>query len=173
LISLVDLVRDSATLIPGEYLAWMAAMVGEHGSEGSDLSIPAANDGIEELCGKHEHRDSLNEPQHFGRNGRKRKALPLRTANDNVQARITKSAEALAHYLGHSSSWLRVHYPELRAQGFPRRDDLLDGWDLKAVDEWLDRRSKVGDRVAGLANLQRAELEREFGIGKGRYPVSS
>jgi len=145
----------------------------EHCSEGSDRSISAAREAIEEPSGKGQYRDSLDKPQHFGRNVRKRKAPPLNTANDNVQPRITKSAEALAHYLGHSSGWLRVHYPELCAHGFPRRDDLLDGWDLKAVDEWLDRRSKVGDRAAGLASLQRAELEREFGIGKGRYPVSS
>jgi len=151
----------------------MAKMSREHGSEGSDSSISAAHDGIEEPSGKGKHRDSLHKPQHVVRNVRKRKALLLSTANDNVQPRITKSAEALAHYIGHSSGWLRVHYPELCAHGFPRRDDLLDGWDLKAVDEWLDRRSKVGDRAAGLASLQRAELEREFGIGKGRFPVSS
>ena len=31
----------------------------------------------------------------------------------------------------------------LEAQGFPRKNQLLDGWDSKAVELWLDRMAGI------------------------------
>jgi hypothetical protein len=85
--------------------------------------------------------------------------------------RIVSTIEALADYLDHSSSWLSPRLLKWEAMGFPVRDDELDGWDIEAVDRWIDGRSKLlapSDRVR---DEQRA-LEEEFGIGDHKGPVS-
>ena len=46
----------------------------------------------------------------------------------------------LAAYLGKSPSWLTKNLGALVGEGFPARDDLLGGWDLRLVDEWLNTR---------------------------------
>jgi predicted DNA-binding transcriptional regulator AlpA len=40
-----------------------------------------------------------------------------------------------------SVAWFWAHYEELRAEGFPAKDQLLGGWHRSAVQEWLDRRA--------------------------------
>jgi hypothetical protein len=88
--------------------------------------------------------------------------------------RIAQTDEALATYLDHSAAWLRLHAQKLYAAGFPRRDALVDGWDLNAIDAWLDRRSGIlpVERI-DLAVAQRSELEREFGIGEVEHSLSA
>ena len=88
--------------------------------------------------------------------------------------RIAQTAIALAEYLDHSPGWLSMNMEKLSAVGFPPRDDLLDGWDLNAVDHWIDQRSGIipGEGL-DFAALQRRELEREFGIGSGAGSLPS
>lgn len=47
--------------------------------------------------------------------------------------------------LGKGETWLREHLPELYDLGFPKMDELLNGWDADAVNLWLDQRSGIAD----------------------------
>jgi len=85
--------------------------------------------------------------------------------------RIISTVEALADYLDHSSSWLSARLLKWEALGFPKRDDELDGWDIAAVDLWIDGRSKLlspSDRL----KLERANLKGEFDLGPDKGPIS-
>jgi predicted DNA-binding transcriptional regulator AlpA len=57
------------------------------------------------------------------------------------EARILTSPRQVAARLGRSETWFVQHKAALEAAGFPRRDALLDGWDLAAIDAWIDRRA--------------------------------
>jgi hypothetical protein len=59
-----------------------------------------------------------------------------------VTPRVLNTA-TLCVYLGRSPTWLAENRAELEAQGFPRPDSLLGGYDRCAVDLWLDRRSEI------------------------------
>jgi hypothetical protein len=37
--------------------------------------------------------------------------------------------------------WFQRHKATLEAEGFPRKDSLLGGWDSKAIEMWMDERS--------------------------------
>lgn len=78
--------------------------------------------------------------------------------------RILSTFEALADYLDHSVTWLSARLSKWEAMGFPKRDDELDGWDIEAVDLWIDGRSNLlapSDRL----KVERATLAEEFGLG--------
>ena len=45
----------------------------------------------------------------------------------------------LAVYLNRSESWLAVHLLEMEARGFPSALPIVGGYDLRAVDAWLDQ----------------------------------
>jgi hypothetical protein len=47
-----------------------------------------------------------------------------------------------ARYLGRSVTWFQQHRDELRERGFPERLPLLDLYDRRAVDRWMD---ELGD----------------------------
>jgi len=51
----------------------------------------------------------------------------------------------VASRLNRGVEWLRKSRAALEAEGFPRKDLLLDGWDSKAIETWLDRRSGLDD----------------------------
>lgn len=55
--------------------------------------------------------------------------------------RILRSMNQVANYLGHGEQWFADRRADLERAGFPRRDDLLGGWDREAIDAWLDERS--------------------------------
>jgi hypothetical protein len=59
-----------------------------------------------------------------------------------VRPRVLSQA-TLCCYLGKSLTWFAEHRAELEAAGFPRPDSLLNGWDVAAVDRWLDQRSDI------------------------------
>ena len=85
--------------------------------------------------------------------------------------RIVSTTEALADYLDHSVTWLSTRLPKWEAMGFPKRDDILDGWDIEAVDLWIDGRSNLlspSDRLT----LERETLKGEFDLGPHKGPVS-
>ena len=58
------------------------------------------------------------------------------------QARI-KSRKDIAAKLGISIGTFNTRRPAMEAQGFPLYDNLLRGYDEKAVDLWLDRRANI------------------------------
>lgn len=47
----------------------------------------------------------------------------------------------VAARLNRGLEWFRKNRVTLEKDGFPRKDTLLDGWDSKAIDLWMDRRS--------------------------------
>ena len=49
----------------------------------------------------------------------------------------------LCAYIGRSPTWLAENRSQLEAEGFPKPDPLLGGYDRCAVDLWLDRRSDI------------------------------
>jgi hypothetical protein len=49
----------------------------------------------------------------------------------------------LCTYIGRSPTWLAENRSQLEAEGFPRPDPLLGGYDIRAVDLWLDHRSDI------------------------------
>ncbi|MDP7182432.1 MAG: hypothetical protein QGF18_01030 [Alphaproteobacteria bacterium] len=50
------------------------------------------------------------------------------------------TASQVAARLGKGETWLYEHLAQLSAQGFPKRDPLLQGWDAEAIEIWLDKR---------------------------------
>lgn len=47
----------------------------------------------------------------------------------------------VAARLNKGVKWFKDHQAMLEAQGFPKRDKLLGGWDSKAIEVWMDARS--------------------------------
>lgn len=43
--------------------------------------------------------------------------------------------------LGRSEGWVRKRMEEFEKTGFPLFDELLCGWDAKAIHQWIDGRS--------------------------------
>jgi hypothetical protein len=66
----------------------------------------------------------------------------------------------VAARLNRGVEWLRKHRSALEQEGFPRKDPLLDGWDSKAIEEWLDRRSGLEASPAINAEAQALEAIR-------------
>jgi len=56
----------------------------------------------------------------------------------------------------------KAKLPQLQAIGFPAYDKLLRGYDLKAIELWLDDRSGIGDGEEFDPHL--AKLERSLGL---------
>lgn len=57
--------------------------------------------------------------------------------------------------------WFQENRVQLEKGGFPRKDDLLGGWDSKAIERWMDARSGLdlaanSDEAAALNALARA-----------------
>lgn len=75
-----------------------------------------------------------------------------------VKSRIVPAA-TVAQRLGHDPSWFFRRRSALEAKGFPKRDELLGGWDLDAIEHWLDRRNDKDDDLSGM------DLDEELGIG--------
>lgn len=69
--------------------------------------------------------------------------------------------------LGWAQSTFRDRKAALEKKGFPRRDRLLGGWDLAAIEQWLDRRSGVGTSSSGQAWLDAIDgTENEPAVSK-------
>ena len=60
--------------------------------------------------------------------------------------------------------WFRTHRRGLERAGFPLFDELVDGWDSRAIEAWFDRRS-------GLA-AQSSQNEWEEAYGEDHAAVS-
>ena len=69
-------------------------------------------------------------------------------------ARIWGQEECAAR-LNKSVPWFYAHLPRLEQLGFPKKDNVLGGWDSKNIEVWLDHRAayKTG------ASLEVAMLE--------------
>jgi len=51
------------------------------------------------------------------------------------------TSEQVAIRLNRSVPWFYEHLPRLKQLGFPRKDEELGGWDSKAIECWIDKRS--------------------------------
>lgn len=69
-------------------------------------------------------------------------------------ARISriKSKSEIAAKLGISMGTFNARRPQMEAEGFPGYDRLLGGYDVKAVDLWLDRRSNIAPASTSAAD---------------------
>lgn len=47
--------------------------------------------------------------------------------------------------LGRSQPWFDNIRPQLEQRGFPRKDSLLGGWLVAAVERWISKRSNTED----------------------------
>lgn len=66
------------------------------------------------------------------------RAKPSYTPNPRVC-----DAYQVATRLNKSETWFNANRQALEAQGFPKRDDFLGGWDIVAVELWFDLRSGI------------------------------
>ncbi len=57
------------------------------------------------------------------------------------QTRILTSPHQVATMLGRGEQWFASRRQMLEQAGFPRQDTLLGGWDIDAINAWLDRRA--------------------------------
>lgn len=57
--------------------------------------------------------------------------------------RVWKVRQIAARF-NRSVAWVYAHMPRLVQLGFPRKDQVLGGWDSLAIEGWFDRRSSVG-----------------------------
>ena len=71
--------------------------------------------------------------------------------------RMITTKQAALH-LGRSESWLKRHRPELEANGFPKPDELIERYDLLAIDAWLDQRAADDYSVSDTHSTLEAEL---------------
>ena len=58
---------------------------------------------------------------------------------------------------GRSEGWLRETRTRLEREGFPARDEWLDGTDAEAVELWFDRRAGLIDEPAVDDTMARLE----------------
>lgn len=58
----------------------------------------------------------------------------------------------LAEYLGKSKGWLSSHLPDLRKEGFPSKIPLIDGYDLREVDAWIESQKTGGNTAKKRVN---------------------
>ncbi|MDH3597171.1 MAG: hypothetical protein OEU09_22995 [Rhodospirillales bacterium] len=63
----------------------------------------------------------------------------------------------VASRLGRSQGWLSKNRARLEAEGFPARDEWLDGTDAEAVEQWLDMRAGLVPENEDAALARRLE----------------
>lgn len=59
------------------------------------------------------------------------------------EPRILSSQHQVATLLDKPQSWFRKNRHELEKNGFPQFDPLLEGWDMNAINLWIDCRSCI------------------------------
>ena len=57
--------------------------------------------------------------------------------------------QQVAAWWGRSVNWFRSNRPILESEGFPLRDPLFGGWDSRAINDWMDRRSGLSKASLG------------------------
>ncbi len=83
--------------------------------------------------------------------------------------RVVTSPVQVATFLGRSEEWFRQRRERLEADGFPRKDRLLDGWDLDAINAWLDKRAGLGQHLSSESTIN--PCDEVFGIGQSGHTV--
>jgi predicted DNA-binding transcriptional regulator AlpA len=69
----------------------------------------------------------------------------MTAAHPLIGRRNILRSQDVAALLDHSAGWFYANKPDLEAAGFPKKDDLLGGWNRLAVEQWLAKRSGVGN----------------------------
>jgi hypothetical protein len=54
-----------------------------------------------------------------------------------------------AAYLGRSQTWLAEHRAKLEAASFPPKLPLIENYDRKAIDAWLDQQGRLDAALHG------------------------
>ena len=57
--------------------------------------------------------------------------------------RILSSQKQVAALLDKPQAWFPKNRAKLEQEGFPPFDNLLEGWDVDAINLWIDRRSRI------------------------------
>jgi predicted DNA-binding transcriptional regulator AlpA len=65
----------------------------------------------------------------------------IRPSRAELPMRRILDAAGVAGLFGKSRAWFYGRRTQLEARGFPRRDQLMGGWDAEAVHRWIDRQS--------------------------------
>ncbi len=85
--------------------------------------------------------------------------MPAAKIRSLVEPRIYHRRE-LVMLLNCGETWLASNLAKLQADGMPPFDPLLNGWDAKAVNLWLDRRrGLVSDQQAASCDFTDAWLK--------------
>lgn len=81
-----------------------------------------------------------------------------RPAAERPTNALYTNARGVALLLGHKAGWFYAHRKQLECEGMPRKDRLMNGWYVPAVQAWLDRRHGLGQhgRSPDEAELDRA-----------------
>lgn len=59
------------------------------------------------------------------------------------------NARLVAAKFGRRYSWFYANRARLEQLGFPKRDNAIGLWDLKAIEAWLDKRAGI-DSTSGI-----------------------
>lgn len=63
--------------------------------------------------------------------------------------------------LGWGETTFDKRRPTLEAEGFPRYDELLGGWDANAIERWLDQRAGFAAQNASHDPIMEALYDRQ------------
>ena len=85
------------------------------------------------------------------------------------QPRVLTSPAQVAAGLGRGEEWFRRRRERLEAAGFPRRDALLGGWDLDAINAWLDKRAGLDQHLS--SDSASNPWDEVFGNGQGEFAI--
>jgi hypothetical protein len=83
--------------------------------------------------------------------------------------RVVTSPAQVANFLGRSEEWFRQRRETLEADGFPLKDGLLDGWDIDAINAWLDKRAGLGQHLSPESMIN--PCDEVFGIGQSEHTI--
>ena len=60
------------------------------------------------------------------------------------------TAYQVATLLGKSGTWFKTRRANLERRGFPKRNELIDGWDAKAIEHYCDLKSGIRQPVSNV-----------------------
>ena len=81
------------------------------------------------------------------------------------------NAKQVSAFLGHGDQWFYENRKTLEMYKFPKRNELIGGWDSKAIMRWIDERSDLALPVFDDTDIQNRILENLKNYGQNCIPV--